>query len=276
MSRPRPEPNVVVTGIPRSGVNYLCGVLNQFDNAVAIADHPRVAHILRDAGPPWGIATLYRKLRADVADRRAITGHLPGRDRRWSIRAGAASYAEPPPVRDDGFVLALANHAEFLARLRDLKRVLPGARVLACVRNPLDAIASWMGSLAVLHNADVLSVTIGHPEDPNLTEGDRARLREIAGIRAIEERRARWWLFFAERVLEEIEGEDLVVYEDLVTRPQDYVAGALRGLSAGDLRQPVAPSEARSHRERLTPRDYEAILDICSPAAEALGVSPVL
>jgi bifunctional non-homologous end joining protein LigD len=142
--------DLIVTGVSRSGTSYLCNLLHRFDNCVAINEPLEVIAVLRAEETPWGLEAYYRTLRADIRAGCRIENKL----RRGRYR---------PKVAADDFVLAVKNTREFLFRLEALRQVMPAARIVACVRNPVDTIASWKGSFRHLHEADV-GPFLTHPE----------------------------------------------------------------------------------------------------------------
>jgi hypothetical protein len=169
-------------------------------------------------------------------------------------------------------VLAAKNTREFLLRLEALRCVMPAARIVACVRNPFDTIASWKRSFRHLRDADV-GPFVRHPQCMWLPPEQRDALASIAATPHPAERRALWWRFLAERVLEHRRDVVLVRYEELVAEPLPVLGRILAGFDAGGLRAPIRPSSARSSRRLLDDDDLFAIREICSPTAAQLGLT---
>ena len=264
--------DLIVTGVSRSGTSYLCNLLHRFDNCVAINEPLEVISILRAQEVPWGLPAYYGTLRADIRAGRPIENKL----HRGQVVEDTARHQRRrryrPRVADDGFVLAVKNTREFLLRLGAVRAVMPERRIVACVRNPVDTIASWKDSFQHLNQADVGPFT-GHPQLMWLASPEREALQSIAATADPATRRALWWSFLAERVLEHRNELLLVRYEELVAEPAAELERILSGCRAGALRSPVAASTARSRRSLLDDDDLAAISDICSPAADRLGLA---
>jgi Sulfotransferase family len=263
--------DLIVTGVSRSGTSYLCNLLHRFDNCVAINEPLEVISVLRAEEVPRGLPAYYRTLRADIRAGRPIENKL----RRGRVVEDTARHQRRrryrPRVADDGFVLAVKNTREFLFRLRAMRRVMPTTRIVACVRNPVDTIASWKASFPHLHQADV-GPFLSHPHLMWLAEPEREELRSIAATPDLAERRALWWRFLADRVLEHRSELLLVRYEELVAEPMAALDRILEGCRPGALRSPVASSAARSRRALLDDEDLIAISEICSSTAARLGL----
>jgi sulfotransferase family protein len=151
--------------------------------------------------------------------------------------------------------------------------VLERVRVVLCVRDPYDTIASWKRSFAHLRDADVRRTAVSVPENEMLPERDRAELAAVAECPDVAERRARWWAWSARRVLEELDGAVLVDYDRLVRDPRSTLAEVLRGLDPGTPPRSLTASVPRAHRELLDATDRDAIGDLCVPLARELGIA---
>jgi hypothetical protein len=263
---------LIVTGISRSGTSYLCNLLHRFDNCVAINEPRQAISLLREEEVPWGMAAYYDKVRRDVRAGR----HIENKIHRGQVIQDTARHERRrwyrPTVASADFVLAVKNTREFLLRLDALRSVMPAARIVACVRNPLDAVASWKRSFPHLRDADV-GPFVRHPECMWLPAEQRETLASIAATPSPAERRALWWRFQAERVLEHRRVVMLVRYEELAADPLPVLGRILAGFDAGGLRTPIRPSSVRSSRRVLDDDDLVAISEICSPAAAQLGLA---
>jgi Sulfotransferase family len=264
-------PDLILTGVSRSGTSYLCNLLHRFDNCVAINEPREIISILRNEEVPWGVPAFYGRLRADILARRPIENKL----RRGQVVEDTARHKRRrlyrPEVAGEDFVLAVKNTREFLLRLEAVRSVMPEARIVACVRNPVDTIASWKGSFRHLRNADV-DPFVRHPQCMWLAQEEREALRSIEATPHLAQRRALWWRFLAERVLDHVSELVLVQYEELVSEPAAAVGCILAGRRPGALRAPVMPSAARSRRTLLDDSDLIAIREICSSTAAKLGL----
>ena len=129
--RPAQPADLVITGIAASGAGYLSELISSYSNCVVLTDPGgRVDNGLR-VPVPWPLAIFYSLERT----------RLLGAD--GLIRPETEASPAEITVDDDEFVLATASTHRYLARLDGLHRALPHARILVCVRDPFDTIASW-------------------------------------------------------------------------------------------------------------------------------------
>jgi hypothetical protein len=264
--------DLIITGIPRSGTSFLCNLLHGYDNCVVLNEPPEIVPALSGNIRPWPLAALYRNTRRDVVLGKPIRNKL--RDGRviedTSVDNEHSMYT--PRVRGGDFVLGTKATIPFLSRLGVLRQVMPQARVVACVRNPYDTIASWKTSFPHLRDGDVNGRPIGNPSDPWLSGIQRAELERIAGIADLPIRRAMWWRYLAELILEWEDWVVLVRYEELVAEPGKVVERILHGGNPGEMTEPMEARGARSKAGALDEADMRAIRAICSDAAVRLGV----
>jgi hypothetical protein len=266
-----PAPELLITGISRSGTSYLAALLHRYSNCVVINEpddiHDPLHHPL-----PWGIATYLRRLRADVLDGRPITNKLV--DGRVTEDTAVDQTVRPysPTVDNADFVLATKNTLAYLHHLARIRAVLPAARVALCVRNPLDTLASWKTSFPHLRDVDLSVRPHAHPDDRWLTAAARERLAEIVAIDHPAWRRAHHWAFLAELAAGHLPAADLVRYDELVRDPVATVERLAGDWPIGTPREPIAPSRIRGHRSALDAEDLRAIRAVCGPAAAALGL----
>src|SRR5690606_34178154 len=59
-------PELLITGIPRSGTSYLCNVLHRFENCVVLNEPEEISRPLRKEPIPYGVGTFCRDVRRDV------------------------------------------------------------------------------------------------------------------------------------------------------------------------------------------------------------------
>ncbi|MFN2507815.1 MAG: sulfotransferase [Chthoniobacterales bacterium] len=268
-------PNLIITGIPRSGTSYLCNLLHRHSNCVIVNEPTEIFPPLMQHAVPWEVARLYSQLRSDVLNRKSITNKIRqgkivedtlGRDERETYH---------PTVTSADFILGTKNTLSYLARLEGLRRVLPDARIVACVRNPIDTIASWKTSFPHLRDVALTELPVGHPNDPSLTHRQTRELKLIMATPEFANRRAMWWNYLAERVLEQGRTIILVRYHELIRDPQTVLAEILDGWPKGDLLEEPLPSIIRSRRDQLDAAEEQAIHALCGQAAAELQVADV-
>lgn len=268
-----PPADGLVTGIPRSGTSFLCGCLHRLRDQVAINEPAEVfaaLHMRR----PWGIPLLHADLRARILAGEPVENKVRG-DRvveDTAVHDVRGPYR--PVVGHEHFGLWTKNTLAYLARLTHLGNVMPWAPIVACVRHPYDAIASWAGSFPHLRDAAVNGFPVGGPADPLLEGAERERLAAIDACTDPAQRRALLWRHLALQILDRRRSLTIVRYEDLVADPATVVASLVARLPGGpdaaglDQLRPSAPSRSR---ERLTESDRDAIRVTCAAVAGELG-----
>jgi hypothetical protein len=252
------SPELIVTGIPHSGTSALCQRLQNYSNCVVVDGTDVIrAHLLSDAFVPWGIGMYYREARSRIFE-------------------GASGMSGPrgdklPRVDNRRFVLGTDNPVGILPHLHRLRRVLPEARVIICVRNPFETVASWKHHGSPYSTGDLPVDSPGHPCDPWLPEPYRARLETVGVETWLAQKRAMLWHYFAELVLNEAPNALIIRSQDMAAEPESVIASVLSGCDAGRPRQRLYRPEA----PRAFPLDVEdirAIRSICSQSAAELGL----
>jgi len=267
-------PELIITGFPRSGTSYLCNLLHRYDNCVVLNEPEGISRPLRKEPTPYGVGAFYRDQRREILEGRLIRNKL--RDGKVTDETMDANEQTEylPDVRSPDFVLGAKSPLGFLSRLPALRRAMPRARVVICVRNPLDVIASWKTTFSHLETADVKRMTHGGLRDPFLSANQRQMLIDVARVKHPAWRRAAWWRYLAELILDAAPDAIVVPYSVAVTDPMSVVHRILDGWNAGDLREPIEPSTVRAgKRSSLDEQDLQAIRALCGDAAAALGVA---
>ena len=229
---------LLLAGIPGSGADELLGLLRAHERCAIHDDAAVLAPALAASAAPWEVAALVRDLQRDH------------------------------PAAD---VVAIRSELEFLCRLDALRRVLPDARLVVCVRNPFDAIAQWKawppGEL------DAAVVRVANSADQWATAHDIAALRRIVALSDAAEKRAAWWWWLAQRMIGQAHGVTIVRYSDVVANSARVLGNILPGT------MPIMGSRGRMDAARpaqatvLDTKDLQAIRAICLQAAAELGVS---
>ena len=271
-------PEMLITGLPRSGTSYLCSVLNRQPDCVVINEPGGIFEPLAQQPIPYGVPIIHRDFRQRILDGLAVENKL--HNGKFIEDTAVVDKVEPwnPQVTRPDFLLATKNTLAYLARLPQLRRAMPKALIVACVRHPLDTIASWKSTFPHLADANLEAQTVGHSRDPLLSGAQRVRLEEIAATTSPALRRALLWRHLAEFILENRARLVVVRYEDLVVSPLDtlrYVFGALPSTSRPVLSAPVPPSTPRLKREVLDDEDLAAIRGICGQTACDLGYESI-
>lgn len=267
--------DLIVTGIPRSGTSYVCKSLDRFDN-VAVVNEPAILFEGLCYGPqPWIVPVLHADLRARIDAGEAVPNKLDAHGELTedtAVHEALASYR--PSLRDGKWVLATKNTLAYMARLDGILRVMPHARVVACVRHPLDTLASWKGTFAHLATGDPSTLPVGGLADPFLPAHLRDGLADIARLADPAVRRAAWWCLLAEEILRWRDRIEIVRYEDLVADPRAQLRRLLGPLAqvAGEPGPGLQPSTIRTARRQvLEEADWRAVASLCAGVAEAFG-----
>ena len=269
----------VITGIPRSGTSYLCTLLNKVKDCVAINEPDEIFPILGKQKIPWGMMPLYRQLRRLILDGQTVKNKLldgaPIEDTaKLDQREGYI-----PDIDSENFALFTKNTLAYSFRITDIKRVMPDASIVACVRNPYDTIASWKESFPHLKSADVNQLPFGGLNNPFQTGFDRFFLMySIAPCENEAVRRALLWRFLAEKVIAHKNDITIIRYEDIVATPEKIlheILGKFTGGGQGFQVPAIEKSSIRSKRQNLTRDDIIAISSVCAEPAYELGYDDV-
>jgi Sulfotransferase family len=271
-STSRKAPSLIITGIPRSGTSYLCNLLHRYEDCVVLNEPAEIFAALARQVIPWEVATFYRDVRAKILRGESVANKL----RDGKVVEDTTGLHETtkysPSVQSEDFVLGTKNTLAYLARVGPLRRVMPDARFVACVRDPLDTIASWKTSFPHLRDGDTSWPPVGGAKDLFLPDRYAAELRVISGLGSPALRRAAWWRLLAEMILDQEDRLTLIRYTDLVHRPREQVERILSGFSPRRALEPLEPSSVRRKLGALEEEDFQAVRSLCSQSAAALGL----
>ena len=274
-SATQPAGDLIITGIPRSGTSYVCKTLDGFDNVAVINEPGSLFEGLRQSADPWAVPLLHADLRARIDAGEAVQNKL---DARGELTEDTAVHEAldmyRPRLRGNPWVLATKNTLAYLARLEGILRVMPHAHVVACVRNPVDTLASWKGTFAHLAEGDPTVLPVGGLADPFLPAHLRDGLQAVVRLDDPAMRRAAWWCLLAEEILRWRDRIAIVRYEDLVADPANgmrQVLGPLASAAGGPV-TPMQPSTIRTARRKvLDTADWRAVETLCAGVAESFG-----
>ena len=270
---PYTKPTLLITGIPRSGTSYLCRLLHSLQDCVIVNEPTEIFPILVEDKLPWRLAVYHEGLRQTILEGYAIENKIKAGKVIEDTNIEDQRELYTPKVSRPDFLLGTKNTLAYLARIRQLKQVMPNATIVACIRHPLDTIASWKTSFPHLQQADVNNFPLGHPNDPFLEQWQREQLQAIANTDFLPLKRALLWRYLAECVLYFQPHLTLVHYESLVQHPKKTLHAILNTLPTPPLypTEKIEPSTVRQKREVLDDADKQAIQDICSQTARLLG-----
>jgi hypothetical protein len=260
--------DLVITGIPRSGTSLLCNLLHRYSNCVVINEPPGAGTALLQGN----LAHFYGAWRRDISAGQAVRNKFQngGLAQDTALEHTVTEYH--PQVANRDFLFGTKNTLSYLTCLPALRRALPDARIVACVREPFATIASWKATFPHLRDAAVPQQLLDRAAASELSPQQQEELRNISSINAPAERRAAWWRYLAERVLEQQAHLTIVRYPELVLTPETVVNAILDDWPKGQLRSAFSPSQIRRKEGVLDAADGEAIRAICTGPARALGL----
>ncbi len=250
-------PDVVLTGLPRSGSTLTCNLLNRCPDIVALHEPipmGEVAEQHQGEALVGEIAQFFADTRRSLlTERRAssktVDGQVPdntfgeARGGEENLRRSLASHGE---VSFEGkelspdFVLAVKHNAGFAALLEPLRERYP---CYGIVRHPLAVLSSW--------NSVNLAVQRGH-----VPVGEKIDASLRSALERIEDRTERQFYileWFFERFLRLLPRASILRYEDVIaTRGQ---ALAIVTPAAAGLDEPLASKNANRAYDAATVQD---------------------
>jgi hypothetical protein len=228
---------LLIAGIPGSGADELLELLRPHERCTIHDEPAELAAALVARAPPWEVAAYLRDAKRD---------------------------------HRDTDIAVIRSTLPFLCRIDALKRVLPDAQLVLCVRNPFDTIAQWKARPP--GEVDAAIGWAAGSADHWATANDVAALRRIVDLSDAAEKRAAWWWWLAQRALGHAHGVQVVRYGDVIGDSSDVLGTILPGtpVNGPHGRAQIAPS---GQTAALDERDLQAIRAICLQAAAELGVS---
>lgn len=273
-SSPNQQPTAIITGIPRSGTSYLCRLLHSLRDCVVINEPTQIFAPLTSDQQPWQIPIFYQELRQRILDGQPVENKLHNGQLIEDTAIIDTRTGYTPPVSRPDFLLCTKNTLAYMARLPQLRRVLPHIPIIACVRHPLDTLASWKTTFPHLRHAAVADFPIGHVNDPLLALWQRNWLQAIGETSREADKRALLWCYLAECVLQHAHHLVIIRYEDLVQQPEAVLKAILRQIPHVPTvfaTEKIVASKIRQKREVLDQDDLHAVDTLCSHYAAALG-----
>lgn len=261
------DKNIIITGIPRSGTSYLCKLLNSIENIVVINEPQEIMYF--GANEMFRLRAYFNKLRFNIIRGKEITNKIENgviiEDTAIKDERNLFRYK----VFDEDFVLAIKNPLVFLTMLPHLKKIMPKSKIVVCIRNPIDTIASWKKSFP--HLADVIFEQF--PKiffaENMITEQQSKLIEEINAIDDFEKKRALLWNYLAEIIVANRENIILVQYEKFIVNPNAELKRLFSFFP--DLKFDFPVSELRSYRKEMSDGEISKINKICSNLAAKLG-----
>jgi len=268
--------NIILTGIPRSGTSYLCSLLNKTDNSVVINEPNGMSKYMGMEEYPFVVTKYYNDVRLAVLNGDKIENKMyQGKIiEDTSLIQNFEEYI--PTVFDENFSICTKNTLGYLFRLDKLKVLMPESSIFACIRNPIDTIASWKVSFEHLRTIELANdYIIGSKKDPFLTDWQREKIIKISEEKCVSRKRAMFWAYLAEWIYINKQLLTVVNYDDIVLSPvkvSKLILERVAGERGVVFKEPLESSHIRSkHRSRLNNADYSAIREFCNPIASHFG-----
>lgn len=195
----KPENTLVITGIPRSGTSLICSILNDTPDVVAFNE------IFYD------VYSLPKKLN-EVRNKLVSGDPVPnkyGRDGKPTsdtMDPTQIAYVAQKPTSEDVIIATNAN-VPYLLKMRAIKSF--GCPVIAMVRDPVHAIASYCSSRA----STIPAAQVGPSPLPIHPRWKHIKFKGKTSI----ERRAEVWNYIAGLILEH--QIPVIQYEKLIEDP---------------------------------------------------------
>jgi len=261
----------LVSGIPRSGTSLVCHLLHRVQNCVVINEPHEVYRPLRLDHTPWRVAVLYRQLRAQILRGEPVVNKVDSSGVIQDTLKDDQRREYRPQVDRSDYLLGTKNTLAYCLRHEAIRRVMPAAKWVFCIRHPFDTIASWKTSFAHLAEVDLERFPACFPGDTWMTT------RQLAWTIALDEvddpvtRRAMLWRFLAETVAQLGNDFPVIKYERLIQQPATVLTETLDYLG---VHPPIPALDVLRPRKRADELDRDEcaiIREICGESARRLG-----
>lgn len=206
------KPNIILTGLPRSGTTLACKLLSERPNSVALNEPMRTATYRTYPLALAGVPDFFKEMRhsiltrktaiARVVDGKMTTNHFANVKGQRKTLVRKQEFTIDKPLNED-FRLALKHNALFTILLADLVKQYP---VFAFVRNPLSVLASW-NTLSIPASRGV--VRAAEWLFPSLTE-------ELDRIKGLHEKQLHILHWYCQSYAEWLP-DTVIRYEDIIS-----------------------------------------------------------
>lgn len=259
----------IITGIPRSGTSLVSSLLDQQKNWLVVNEPKEAIPALLARQDASGIGAMHRDLREQILLGQPIENKVRNGAVISDTALGDTREMYHPNVSGRYFRLGSKNTLAYLASLDSLQKL--SWPIIAVVRHPLDALASWQGTFSHLQEADPQQLPVVNSSFYGWAGWQRAALDEIATQPDALLRRVLLWRLLAQTLLAQ-RSIHLWHYEQLVQQPQAHIQRLRRSL--GDYGR-VQPLEALTRRQRMPSNNphRDCLGDLCAAELRALGYS---
>lgn len=270
------QPDLILSGMPRSGTSYLCTLLHRLQDTVVLNEPPEVTKGLNlDRYPEW-LAVKYQKWRTNILHGVGVPNKIRDGQLIEDTAKGDVQDHYRPTVRRPDFLLGTKNNVAYLARIRQIRQIMPDTPIVAAIRDPVDTLASWQKSFRHLENGDFRRLRVCNPKDPWFSPQERRQMAEIHAQKDPLTRQALLWCSLARIMHNERHNMMIVRYEELVRDPEAHLRRILDAVPGAPPYHPleaIDASEPRSKRDTLSQEQIDTIRQICGPMAARFGYS---
>ncbi len=259
--------NIIITGIPRSGTSYLCKLLNSVENSVVINEPEEVMDLERTS--LWRLRAYYKKIRFEISKGKKIWNKIQN----GKIIEDTAKVDDRKLCKHDvlnkKFLLSVKNPLVFLSLLPYFNKIMPKSRIVVCIRNPIDTIASWKKSFP--HLSDVIFEQFPKIffNKAIITKQQRKALSKISATEDFEIKRALLWNYLVKIIEENMESVSIIRYEDFIIDPNVELKKVLKDYS--ELNFDFPKSEIRTKRNTMNEDEISKVKNICRDSALKFG-----
>lgn len=218
----------LITGIPRSGTSLLSRLLDDQADSVVV-NEPIEAQVgvhakcYRDF-----VVSFHGHLRQRILEGNPIRNKLS--DGAVSVDTAVSNerVLYTPSISTSDFLLGTKDTLAYLSRL-DVFRAGQAMKIVVCIRDPRNAIASWKRTFKHLADADVAILAAQGILEARPRESG-ARISDVARIGDAQRRRALFWTYLAGIIADNRDWICLVRYEDLISDTEAVLARVLAAL----------------------------------------------
>lgn len=231
---------------------------------------------LRKEKLPHSAANFHKNTRAEILQNKSIQNKLIDGTLIEDTAVVEQYESYYPKVDTPDFLLCSKNTLGYLARLKGFEQIMPYTSIIACIRNPLDTIASWKNSFHHLESVSAATQhIIGALNDDFISNWQREQLTKISNESRTSYKRAMYWAYLADWIWENQTRLTIFKYEDIVTSPKENIQKIYKETSSTfpfEIKTDIVSSEIRTNkRNNLSTDDIKAITDICFPVAKKYG-----
>ncbi len=263
--------NAIITGIPRSGTSYLCKLLHSRKNTVVINEPEYIRTIVSRNKKLWRLKSMYNILRKKINSGKVVNNKIKnGKIIEDTAKTDTRTYSIHK-VENRDFCLITKNTLAYLFALPQIINEYPEMPIIACIRNPLDTIASWKKNFQHLRYVRFENFPVNINHKNNFSEKQIQEITQIKNENDFEIKRALLWNFLAQIIYENKEKIVVLKYENFVTNTNYEIKKIQEKYPQFEFKLDFYNSEIRSDISVLHKEEREKIIDICKKTAEKFG-----